>query len=118
MMLTKGDYKTPNEALYYKIQQVYSEYFKPETEYKQGGFLYTNAPRYGYTDFERREYHGKREFTAEEYAAFCGTHCDHLVIPEPYKSKFFQGLKEAVLAAGNKLVFYDTYVLFLAKKPL
>lgn len=118
MMLIKGDYKTPNEELYNKIQQVYSKYSKPETEYKHGAFKYTNAVNYGYEHFERREYYGKREFTADEYVAFSGTHCDHIVIPKPYRSKFFDGLREAVLGAGNKIVFYDTFILFLAKKPL
>lgn len=118
MMLTRGDYKTPNEALYDKIQQVYSKYFKPETEYKHGGFKYSNAPNYGYTGFERREYYGKREFTADEYVAFSGTHCDHIVISEPYKSELFDGLREAVLEAGDRIVFHDTFVLFLARKPL
>lgn len=118
MMLTKGDYRTPNEDLFNKIQLVYSEFFKPEIEYQHGLFKYTNAPNYGYIDFEQREFYGKREFTADEYVAFCGTHCDHIVIPEPYRSKFFNGLREAVLAAGNKIVFNDTFVLFLAKKPL
>lgn len=117
MMLTRGDYRTPNEDLYNKIQQVYSSYFKPETQYKHGAFRYTNAPDYGYTAVEKREFYGKREFTAEEYAAFCGTHCDHIVIPEPYKSKLFDGLRQAVLEAGNKIVFNDTFVLYLAKKP-
>lgn len=118
MMLTQGDYKTPNEELYNNIQRVYSEYFKPESEYKHGSFKYTNAPHYGYVDFERREFYGRREFTADEYVAFCGTHSDHIVIPEPYRSKFFEGLRQAVLDAGNKIVFSDTYVLYLAKKPL
>lgn len=118
MMLTKGDYKTPNEELYNKIQAVYSEYFKPEIEYKHGAFKYTNAPDYGYTDFEKREYYGRREFTADEYVAFSGTHSDHIVIPEPYRSKFYNGLRKAVLEVGNKIVFNDTFVLFLAKKPL
>lgn len=118
MMLTNGDYKTPNEDLYNKIQQVYSEYFKPETEYKHGSFKYTNAPNYGYVDFEQHDYYGKREFTADEYVAFCGTHCDHIVILEPYRSKFFNGLREVVLAAGNKIVFHDTFILFLVKKPM
>ena len=80
--------------------------------------IYTNASNYGYVDFEQRDYFGKREFTADEYVAFCGTHCDHIVIPEAYKSKFFDGLREAVLEAGNKIVFHDTFVLFLAKKPI
>ena len=50
--------------------------------------------------------------------AFCGTHCDHIVVPEPYRSKYFDGLRETVLEAGNKVVFNDTFILFLAKKPL
>lgn len=118
MMLTRGDYKTPNEDLFNKIQKVYSQYFKPETEYKHGSFKYTNASNYGYVNFEKREFYGKRQFTADEYVAFCGTHCDHIVIPEPYRSKFFDGLRKTVLETGNKIVFNDTFILFLAKKPV
>lgn len=117
MMLTRSDYKTPNEKLYQEIQQVYDAYFKPETPYIQGAFQYTTALQYGYENFEKREYHGQRIFTADEYVAFCGTHCDHMVIPEPEKSKFFDGLRQAVLAAGNKIVFYDTFVLYTVEKP-
>ena len=118
MMLTKGDYRTPNEALFQKIQEVYARYFHPETEYAHGSFAYTNAPKYGFMDFEKREYCGERVFTADEYVAFCGTHCDHIVIPEPDKSSLFNGLREAVLDAGNRIVFQDTYILYLTKKPL
>ena len=117
MMLTKGDYRTPNAALYDRIQNVYSEYFRPEVEYTHGSFGYDHAPDYGFVEFEKREFYGKRTFTAEEYVAFCGTHCDHLVIPEPYRSPFFDGLREAVLAAGDRIVFDDTHVLYLARKP-
>lgn len=118
MMLTKGDYRTPNEPLYRNIQKVYDAYFKPETPYPHGSFHYDRAVDYCFTDFEKREYSGRRVFTAEEYAAFCGTHCDHIVIPEPYKTQLFEGLRNAVLEAGNRIVFEDTYVLYLAKKPL
>ncbi len=118
MMLTKSDYKTPNETLYAEIQKLYDKYYKPETPYTHGSFRYDNAPAYGYVDFERREFHGTREMTAEQYVGYCGTHCDHIVIPEPYKSRFFDGLRDAVLAAGDKIVFLDTYVLYLTKKPL
>ncbi len=117
MMLTKGDYRTPNEALFQKIQEVYARYFHPDTPYEHGSFSYASAPDYGFTGFEKREYHGERVFTADEYAAFCGTHCDHIVIPEPDKSRLFSGLRSAVLEAGNRIVFLDTYVLYLAKKP-
>lgn len=118
MMLTRSDYRTPNEELYNRIQQVYTDYFKPETMYQQGRFHYENAENWGYTGFEKREFKGHREMNAEEYAAYCGTHCDHLVIPEPYKSSFFSGLKKAVTEYGNRIVFLDTHVLYLAKKPL
>ena len=119
MMLTSDDYKTPNEALYNRIQEVYAKYFKPEATYNEmrAPFSYTNAHVYGYVDFERRDFHGQRVFTADEFVSYSGTHCTSLVIPEPYKSLFFNGLKEAVLDAGNRIVFNDTYVLYLAKKP-
>ena len=118
MMYTVGDYKTTNEDLYDKIQEVYSKYFKPEIEYKNGSFGYTNATKYGYINLEKREFSGTREFNAEDYVGYCGTHCTHLVIPEPYKTKFFDQLRETVLKNGNKVVFKDNYVLYLAKKPL
>ena len=117
MMLTRGDYKTPNEQLYNEIQKVYSAYYKPSTPYTHGGFGYTNAPAYGYGAVEKREFFGRRVMTAEEYVAFCGTHCDHIVIPEPYKSKLFDGLRAVVQNAGDRIVFHDTFVLYLAKKP-
>ena len=118
MMLIRSDYRTPNEALYREIQLQYDMYFKPETEYKHGSFKYENAPNYGFADFERHEFHGRRVMSAEEYVSFCGTHCDHIVIPEPYKTKLFEGLGNAVKKNGGKVVFEDTHVLYLAKKPL
>lgn len=117
MMLTKADYKTPNEELYAKIQKLYDQYYKPDIPYTHGSFNYENASNYGYVDFERRDFHGRREMNPDEYVAFCGTHCDHMVIPEPYKTLFFEGLRDVVANNGGKVVFEDTYVLYLAKKP-
>ena len=116
MMLTLGDYRTPNEVLYQEIQKVYSAYFRPETEYHQR-FGYTNAPKYGFASVERLEYPGTRILTADEYVALSGTHCDHLVIPEPYRTPFFTGLRNAVLAAGDRIEFKDTHILYLTRKP-
>ncbi len=116
MMLTSADLRSANEELWQDVQKVYSAYFKPAMEYKRGAFHYDNAVKYGYVDFEKREFFGERIFTADEYAAFCGTHSDHLVIPEPYKTPFFDGLRRAVLTHGNKIVVKDTYVLYLARK--
>ncbi len=115
MMLTRSEYKSTNEDLYNKIQEVYTEYFHPEQNYTCS-LAYQNVGNYGFTGFEVREYHQKREFTADEYAAFSATHCDHIVLREPYRSRFFDGIRKAVLDAGNKIVFNDTIVLYLARK--
>ena len=47
MFLTRRDYRTPNPALFEKIQQVYDQYFKPEIPYSHGSFCYENALKYG-----------------------------------------------------------------------
>ena len=80
-------------------------------------FDYLHATDYGYVDMMRKDFHGKRVFTADEYVQYCGTHSDHILIPEPYKTKFFEGLRSTVLAGEDKVEFWDTYVLYLAKKP-
>lgn len=118
MMLTRSDYKTPNEALYARIQALYDRYYRPEIPYTHGGFRYDRAPDYGYVGLEKHEFRGRREMNPEEYVAFCGTHCDHIVIPEPYRTPFFEGLRRVVAESGGKIVFEDTHVLYLAKKPL
>ncbi|MCR4647872.1 MAG: methyltransferase domain-containing protein [Lachnospiraceae bacterium] len=118
MLMTIGDYEKPNKELYDDIQKVYDEYFKPTIPYTHGDFKYENAVNYGFVDFERQIYFGQREMNADEFVKFSGTHCDHMVIPEPYKTKFFDGLRNAVLAHGDKVVFEDIYVMFLTKKPL
>ena len=116
MMMTKSDYKSPNEALYNKIQEVYDKYFHPETLYSQK-LIYSNAVNYGFIDFERREYSSRRELNADDYISYIGTHCDHITLKEPYKSKFYAGIRDAVLEAGNKIVIDDTIILYLARKP-
>ncbi|MBO4439252.1 MAG: hypothetical protein J5798_07870 [Spirochaetaceae bacterium] len=80
-------------------------------------FNHQHATDYGYVDFEKREFYGKREMTADQYVAFSGIYCDHMVIPELFNTQFFEGLRNAVLAHGNKIVFNDTYVMYLARKP-
>ena len=80
-------------------------------------FSCTNAVNYGYVDFEKREFYGKRVFTSDEYVTYSGTHVDHLCLSEPNKSLLYGGLREAVPEAGNKIEFSYTYVLYLARKP-
>jgi SAM-dependent methyltransferase len=116
MILMKGDYRSSNEALYNAIQEVYDQSFRPETPYTQK-LAYDNVVNYGFVDFECREYCSKREFNADDYVSYLGTHCDHIVLQEPYKSKFYSGIRDAILKAGNRIVLNDIIVLYLAKKP-
>ena len=116
MMLTRTEYKSTNEALYAKIQEVYDAYFHPETKYTCQ-LAYRNVENHGFVDFECRNYHQTREFNADEYVSLIGTHCDHIVLQEPYRPKFYTGIRDAIWQAGNKIVLYDTIVLYLARKP-
>lgn len=115
MLLTKTDEKSENEALYSKIQEVYSKYFRAEAEYTCN-LNYNNAEKYGFTKLTCREYPKTRELSAEEYISWISTHCTHITLREPYKSKFYQGIKEAIEGFGNKIILRDTIVLYLARK--
>ena len=117
MFLTRRDYRTPNPVLYEKIQQVYDRYFRPERPYTHGSFGYENALNYGYEDWRKWEFNTVTVYTADEYVAFCGTHCDHLATPEPYRSRLYAGLRQAVLDAGNRIEVRDTHVLMTVRKP-
>ena len=39
------------------------------------------------------------------------------MISEPLRTEFFEKLRNAVLEAGDRIVFNDTYVLYLTKRP-
>ncbi|MBP5639128.1 MAG: methyltransferase domain-containing protein [Victivallales bacterium] len=117
MMKLQGDYKTPNEALYRRIQQVYDTWYKPDIPYACK-FTYENALNYGYVDFRRQDFHGRRVLTTDDYINYCGTHSDHLTIPEPYKTNFFTALRKTVDEFGGTVVFNDTYVLMTVRRPL
>lgn len=116
MMILKSDYKTPNEDLYRKIQRVYDAYFHPVPPYTQR-LEYGNVVNYGFTDFECRKYSGTREFSADGYISYIGTHSDHIVLKEPERSEFYAGIRDAVVSSGGKVVSNDTVVLYLARKP-
>jgi ubiquinone/menaquinone biosynthesis C-methylase UbiE len=116
MFMTHSDEKSANEPLYRRIQEIYAEYFHPETEYTCK-LTYSNVVNYGFVDFECRNYHKTRELNAEEYISWISTHAPHITLQEPYKSKFFTGIKDAILSFGNNITVYDTIILYLARKP-
>ena len=86
-------------------------------KYTHGRFDYESGPRYGFTPTERYVFPGIREMDAEQYAAYCGTHCDHLAIPEPARTRFFEALRDTVRENGNRVIFRDSHVLYLTRRP-
>lgn len=116
MMTTRTDFKSSNEALYSKIQEVYSEYFHPETEYTCS-LAYSNVQNHGFIDFECRHYHKTREYTADEFISWTIIQAPHLTLPEEYRTKFIEGIRDAILSFGGKITLLDDIVLYLARKP-
>jgi SAM-dependent methyltransferase len=115
MMLTGTDYEYANEDLWSEIQKVYDLYFRPETEYSCN-LVYSNVVNHGFTDFECRRYYKTRILNAEEFVLWTSIMAPHLTLQEPYKSEFFDGIRNAVLSFGNRIILNDTITLYLARK--
>jgi hypothetical protein len=116
-MYLHGDYQTPDPDLFADIQKVYDGYFKPADKYVNGRFVYDNATAHGYTELETEYFHGRREYDADGYIQYIGTHSDHITLEEPYRTPFFEGIRKAVKAHGDKVVYNDTYILKTVRKP-
>ena len=104
-----------DEPLYTKLQEVYSRFFHPETEYKCK-LDYEACGKYGFVDLERREYRKTREYTADGYVSLIGTHADHITLQEPYKTKFYDGIRAVIQSSGNKIKLYYKITMYLARK--
>ena len=115
VMFTFTDYKSSNEALYAKIQEVYDKHFHPEIEYTCQ-FEYNNITNYRFTDFDRREYYKTRVYSVDDYISYIRIQAPHLTLPEPHKSRFYAEIRKAFEVYGNKIVLNDTIVLYLARK--
>ena len=117
MFMTRTDEKGPNGALYDAIQAVYEKYFRPETQYTCR-LDYDHVVNYGFVDLVYRDWKKVREYSADEYVEYLSsTQVSHLTLRDPYKSKFYEGIREAVINAGNKITLNDTIALYLARKP-
>ncbi|WP_077609753.1 class I SAM-dependent methyltransferase [Clostridium sp. Marseille-P2415] len=117
MFMTLTDEKTSNRALYDAIQKVYDEHFHVETKYTCS-LNYDNVVNYGFVDYNYRDWKRTRVYTAEEYIEYlASTQVEHITLQEPYKSNFYNGVREAIINAGNKIILNDTIALYLAKKP-
>lgn len=117
MFMTRTDERTPNGALYDAIQKVYDEHFHVETKYTCK-LNYDHVVHYGFVDFNYRDWKKIRVYTADEYIEYlASTQVEHITLKEPHKSSFYNGVREAIINAGNKIILNDTIALYLTKKP-
>ena len=89
-------------ALDDKIQEVYAKYFKTEFNYENYIKTRNSADdldridklkKYGFVDAEHRQYSNTRELDSEDYVSYIQTHSTHIALKEPYKSKFYEGIR-------------------------
>ena len=116
MMLTRTDFKSPNEELYNRIQEVYDKYFHPETEYNCS-LTYSNVEKYGFVGFECKHYYETREYNADDFISWTIIQAPHLTLKESNRTNFIEGIKGAILSCGGKITLFDDIVLYLARKP-
>lgn len=115
--MTLSDEKSGNEILYEKIEEAYRRYFRVETKYNCK-LDYGNAVNYGFVDFHYLDWKRTRILTADEYVEYLvSTQVEHITLQEPYRSRFLNAVRDAVLDAGGRIMIHDTIALYLTRKP-
>lgn len=116
MFMTYSDETSRNPELRAEIDQVYEKHFRVGQSY-QCKMDYKNAMHYGFTNWVCREWKSERTVDAESYISWIGTHCEHITLEEPYKTRFYAGIREAFRKYGDRMVIVDTIPLYLVQKP-
>ena len=117
MFMTRPDETSLNAGLKNEIDEVYEKYFRVKQRYSCK-MNYENALNYGFTNFKYMEWKSQRILNAEEYISWISTSCEHITLEEPYKTNFYNGIRNAFMNADNKIVIIDTIPLYLFQKPL
>ena len=117
MFMTYSDYKSGNEELYEQMEEVYRKHFYVEAKYTCK-LDYEHVLNYGFTDLNYYEWKIERFLNADQYVEYlAGTQVEHITLKEPYKTRFYEGIREAVMNAGNQIKIIDTIALYMTKKP-
>ena len=117
MFMTRSDEKSENEELYNRIEEVYKEHFFVSQRYNCK-MKYENVVNYGFINYKYKQWKKVRQLNADQYISYISTHCEHITLEEPYRSKFYAGVRKAILDAGNKIIINDNITLYLAQKPV
>lgn len=116
MFMTRSDETSRNPKLRAEIDRVYEKHFCVKQGYRCR-MEYENVMHYGFTNWACKEWKSERTVDADAYIAWISTHCDHITLKEPYKTRFYAGIREAFHNHGNRMVIIDTIPLYLVQKP-
>lgn len=78
---------------------------------------YENVINYGFANYKYHHWKKVRALNVDEYISYISTYCEHITLEESYKTKYYNGIRQAILEAGNKIIINDTIALYLAQKP-
>lgn len=115
MFMTRSDDRSADQSLTDKIDHVYEEHFHVKQRYTCK-MQYENVLNYGFGNLVYKEWKKKRVLNADDYISYIGTHCEHITLEEPYKSAFYEGIRKAVIEAGDQITIMDTVPLYLVQK--
>lgn len=115
MFMTRSDESSLNKNLKDEIDCVYEKYFHVKQKY-QCRINYENVTNYGFTNFTYLEWEKQRELDVEAYISYISTHCEHITLEEPYKTNFYDGIRDAFMKCDGKMKIIDTIPLYLAQK--
>lgn len=116
MFMTRSDESSINEELKHEIDEVYKKHFQVKQKYNCR-INYSNVTNYGFVNYTYTEWKKQRTLDAQEYISYISTHCEHITLEEPYKSAFYEGIREAFMKHGNQITIIDTIPLYLVQKP-
>lgn len=117
MFMACSNETSRNTELRAEIDKVYEKHFRVKQGYSCK-MDYRNALHYGFTNWISREWKSERTVDADAYISWIGTHCEHIMLEEPYKTRFYEGIREAFHKFGNRMVIIDTIPLYLVQKPV
>lgn len=117
MFMTRSDESGRNPELHAEIDRVYEKHFHVKQRYSCK-MDYKNALQYGFTNFTYKEWKSERTVDADAYISWISTHCEHITLEEPYKTRFYEGIREAFYKYGDRMTIIDTIPLYLVQKPI
>lgn len=109
-----------------ELDKIYGEYYYKlyQNKRKFSGFVEDQArdcalaaQKYGFTDTSYVIFNRNRYLSAQEYIMLLGTYSDHMSMPQPMRSKFFNKIEKIINNHGGQIHIFDTIDLELARKP-